>query len=235
METDHQNAVNDNLKLRFSEIGELAADEATLLEYMQKPDWLQVGASVYEQHCKSCHGDEGSGLVGPNLTDDYYKNVEQLSDIAKVVADGAANGSMPGWRTRLHPNEIVLVSAYVAGFARQEPARAHEATKESRSRPWPAAPTTTSRRTSRHRLTHVECRRHVREDGPEEPAKVVIDDPSVNDATRHTRIHGPVDVARGRLATLAASSLVAGTILASATDRGLRADRRLHAAAVPAH
>ena len=106
----------ENLKLRFAEIGELKADQATLLEYMQKPDWLAVGTAVFQAQCKSCHADDGSGKVGPNLTDDYYKNVKQLTDLTKVIENGAANGSMPAWRNRLHPNEIVLVAAYVANL-----------------------------------------------------------------------------------------------------------------------
>lgn len=114
VEKAHEYAINEDLRLRFAEIGELKPDEATLLEYMQKPDWLQVGSSVYEQRCKSCHGDGGRGLVGPNMTDDYYKGVKQLTDLPRIVADGAANGSMPSWKKRLHPNEIVLVSAYLA-------------------------------------------------------------------------------------------------------------------------
>lgn len=115
----YDEAVADDLTLRFAEIGELTADEPTLLEYMQKPDWLAVGISVYKTHCKSCHGDDGSGTVGPNLTDDHYKNVETLVDVARVVENGAANGSMPAWRNRLHPNEVVLVSAYVASLRGQ--------------------------------------------------------------------------------------------------------------------
>jgi len=50
---------------------------------------------VYKTHCKSCHAADGSGLVGPNLTDDHYKNVKQLIDVARVIENGAANGSMP--------------------------------------------------------------------------------------------------------------------------------------------
>ena len=55
-------------------------------------------------------------MVGPNLTDDYYRNVKKITDIPDVIRDGGANGSMPAWRTRLHPNEIVLMAAYVAGL-----------------------------------------------------------------------------------------------------------------------
>jgi cytochrome c oxidase cbb3-type subunit 3 len=112
----YNTALAENLKLRFAEIGELTSDEPTLVRYMGESDWLAIGKSVYQGQCKSCHGAEGEGLVGPNLTDDSYKNVKTLVDVARVVEEGAAAGSMPAWKNRLHPNETVLVSAYVASL-----------------------------------------------------------------------------------------------------------------------
>lgn len=112
-------AVADDLTKRFAEIGELQPDEATILEYAKNDDWLKVGASVFKTHCVSCHSKDGSGLVGPNLTDDHWKNVRTLTDIARVITEGAANGAMPAWKTRLHPNEVVLVSSYVASLRGQ--------------------------------------------------------------------------------------------------------------------
>ena len=72
---------------------------------MDKPDWLAVGAAVFAANCVSCHAADGSGLVGPNLTDDYYKNVKKLADICSVVRERRGGRSMPAWRNRLHPNE----------------------------------------------------------------------------------------------------------------------------------
>jgi len=134
----YDEAVAEDLKLRFAEIGELTSNEPTLLEYMQKPDWLAVGISVYKTQCKSCHGEDGSGTVGPNLTDHHYKNVKTLVDVARVVEDGAVGGSMPAWRNRLHPNEVVLVSAYVASMRGQNlPSQRGAEGKEIP--PWPEA------------------------------------------------------------------------------------------------
>ena len=116
LDAGYQAAVAENLRLRFSEIGELMPDEATLLQYMGQPEWLAVGQSTYVANCKSCHAEDGSGQVGPNLTDDHYKNVKNLTDLVAVILNGAAGQNMPAWRSRLHPNEIVLVSAYVANF-----------------------------------------------------------------------------------------------------------------------
>jgi cytochrome c oxidase cbb3-type subunit 3 len=136
----YDSAKAENLRLRFAEIGELKTDEATLIEYMQpeKREWLAVGQTVYKTNCQSCHAANGSGLVGPNLTDDYYKGVQTLTDLVTVIADGAANGAMPAWRNRLHPNELVLAAAYVASMRGQNltgprPAEGKEIP------PWPTA------------------------------------------------------------------------------------------------
>lgn len=105
-----------DLSARFAEMGELEMDEQTVLIYTGDPEGLKVGANVFEKNCRSCHGENGEGKEGPNLTDDYYKNVKRLGDILHVVDQGANNGAMPPWGTRLHPNEMVLVSSYVANL-----------------------------------------------------------------------------------------------------------------------
>ena len=104
-------------EVRFQEIGELQADRATIIEYMNKPEWLAVGKIVYKTNCVSCHGSDGEGKVGPNLTDDYWKNVNSVEDIANVIEKGAANGAMPAWKNRMsHQNQIVLTAAYIASL-----------------------------------------------------------------------------------------------------------------------
>jgi cytochrome c oxidase cbb3-type subunit 3 len=110
----HAAAEIANLKKQFSELGTLAQDEPTMLRMMNDPKWLSVGQSVFRSNCVSCHADKGQGIVGPNLTDNHFKNIKKLTDICTVVSNGAANGAMPAWKINLHPNEIVLVSAYVA-------------------------------------------------------------------------------------------------------------------------
>ena len=113
---EYQVAVAANLRQQFQEIGELKPDKETVVKYSHDPKWLVVGQSVFKSNCVSCHGSDGQGLVGPNLTDDYYKNVTKIEDISKVISDGAAGQAMPAWKTRLHPNELVLVSSYIASI-----------------------------------------------------------------------------------------------------------------------
>ena len=119
---EYNNHMASVFELRFSEIGELKPDRETILKYMNdEDDWLTVGRVVYLTNCVSCHGSDGGGLVGPNLTDDYWKNVRNIEDIASVIENGAANGAMPAWKNRLsHPNQVVLTAAYV-GSLRKNP------------------------------------------------------------------------------------------------------------------
>jgi cytochrome c oxidase cbb3-type subunit 3 len=131
--------VSDDLKKRFSTIGDLKPDEPTLLRFMANEEWKLVGASVFKANCVSCHGPDAAGQIGPNLTDDFYKNVKELADIPKVIAGGAAAGAMPAWKTRLHPNEIVLVASYVASL-RGKNLPGPRGQEGEQIAAWPAAP-----------------------------------------------------------------------------------------------
>ncbi|OUT62267.1 MAG: cytochrome C oxidase Cbb3 [Rhodopirellula sp. TMED11] len=111
-----EGAMAENSRLKFQEIGDLQPDEVTLATYLQKENWVKFGKSVFATHCTSCHGAKGEGKVGPNLTDEAFKHIRTLPDIAKVIEKGANNGAMPAWGHRLQMNEIVLVSVYVASL-----------------------------------------------------------------------------------------------------------------------
>jgi len=136
---EYQDATADDMKKRFAEIGDLKADAATVVRFMNEPGWLQFGASIFKTNCVSCHAANGQGQVGPNLTDDAYKNVTKIDDIPQVIANGAANGAMPAWKTRMHPNEVVLVASYVASL-RGKNLPGPRGAEGTVIPPWPAPP-----------------------------------------------------------------------------------------------
>ena len=107
---------------------------------------------MYTANCKSCHADNGSGFVGPNLTDDHYKNVKKLTDIARVVEDGAGQRQHAGLAEPAASERDRPGFGLRGQLARPEPARPAEPEGEVIP-PWPAAP----------------CRRGVR--GREDAAK----------------------------------------------------------------
>ncbi|MGJ8636412.1 MAG: cbb3-type cytochrome c oxidase N-terminal domain-containing protein [Phycisphaerales bacterium] len=83
---------------------------------MGDENWLAQGESVFQGTCTLCHGQSGEGLIGPNLTDEYYKNLTDLEGMIDVVTNGAANGAMPANKDLLTDNEIALVVGYVANM-----------------------------------------------------------------------------------------------------------------------
>lgn len=106
----------ENLRLQFAEIGELKPDAPTLVKFSNDDRWLLFGQSVFKQHCIACHGQQAEGGVGPNLTDEHFKNIRTIEDILRVINNGAGAGAMPAWQNRLEENERILVSAYVASL-----------------------------------------------------------------------------------------------------------------------
>ena len=135
---EYERAAVANLKKQYGEIGTLEADEATIVKFMEDPKWLPVGANVYKANCVTCHGLNAEGNSGPNLTDDAYLHVTSIEDIATVIKDGAKAGAMPAWGQRLHPNEVVLVSSYLATL-RGTNAPGGKAAEGEVPPPWPTA------------------------------------------------------------------------------------------------
>lgn len=126
-----------NAALQFKDMGALEPNEETLARALNKDGWLSIGQGVFKANCVSCHGREGEGGVGPNLTDDFYKNVRNLEDFLRVLNKGAGNGAMPAWGNRLQPNEIILVSAYVASLRGTE--AKGKGPEGNEIAPWPEA------------------------------------------------------------------------------------------------
>jgi cytochrome c oxidase cbb3-type subunit 3 len=129
---------------QFAKIGELKPTASAIMLYDKdlaegKDSWLKVGQTIFKANCISCHGRDGEGKVGPNLTDEYFKNIRKVEDIGRVLINGAGNGAMPAWSNRLGMNEIVLVSAYVASLRGKN--MEGKGPEGSEIPPWPEPPT----------------------------------------------------------------------------------------------
>lgn len=136
----YDTALAENTKLQFAEIGDLEPTADNIMRYANQKSWLSVGQTIFKTNCVSCHGRDGEGKIGPNLTDGHFKNVRKVEDIARVIIQGAGNGAMPAWGTRLHPNEVVLVSAYVASLRGSPAGSAGKGPEGIEIPPWPEAP-----------------------------------------------------------------------------------------------
>jgi cytochrome c oxidase cbb3-type subunit 3 len=94
--------------------GDLEPTQQTILTYMQDDKAMAGMRSLFKGKCAKCHGADGSGEIGPNLTDDYWINVTKVTDIAEVITNGRLEQGMPVWGEQLAQTQIVLLASYVA-------------------------------------------------------------------------------------------------------------------------
>lgn len=71
------------------------------------------GEQVYKMFCASCHGPEGAGLVGPNLTDKEILHGDKIEDIIKVIKNGIPGKAMPAWGSILQPDQVKDAAEFV--------------------------------------------------------------------------------------------------------------------------
>ena len=69
---------------------------------------------IFATRCMPCHGPQGQGIVGPNLTDDYWIHGSTLVAIRKTISEGVIDKGMIPWKDQLKSDEIDAMAAYVA-------------------------------------------------------------------------------------------------------------------------
>jgi len=106
-------------------------DENTV-KLVHDPAVLASGQVVFKQNCVACHGDHAQGMVGPNLTDDFWLHGHKVNDLFKTVKYGVLAKGMPTWEKVLSPGQISAVVNYVKSLHGTNPAnpKAPQGTEE---------------------------------------------------------------------------------------------------------
>jgi cytochrome c oxidase cbb3-type subunit 3 len=107
-------------------------DENTV-KLVSDPTVLAAGKTIFTTTCSPCHGAQGQGVVGPNLTDDYWLHGGKITDIFKTIKYGVPAKGMPTWEKQLSPKQISDVANYVKSLHGTNPPGAKEpqGTKET--------------------------------------------------------------------------------------------------------
>lgn len=71
------------------------------------------GSQVFATRCAACHGQKGEGMVGPNLTDEYWLHGGAIEQIHNVIEVGVPAKGMLAWKGLMPPEEIDAVTAYI--------------------------------------------------------------------------------------------------------------------------
>ncbi len=101
-------------------------DSGALREYAADPLMVASGAETYATVCAACHGDVGQGLIGPNLTDEFWINGGSEEDIYLNISEGVPANGMPAWGASLSEEEMAGAMAYVISLNGTNPPSAKE-------------------------------------------------------------------------------------------------------------
>lgn len=85
------------------------------------PAAIESGKAVYTTNCASCHRADAGGMIGPNLTDEFWIHGGTLPEIQKTIIDGVLAKGMPNWGKLLKPDQVNAVTVYVASLKGTNP------------------------------------------------------------------------------------------------------------------
>jgi len=102
-----------------------SVDENTVKLLTDAKD-LDAAKAIFTTICAACHKPDGGGLVGPNLTDDYWIHGGSIKDIFKTIKYGWPEKGMQSWKDNYTPLQIAQLASYVKSLRGTKPAIAKE-------------------------------------------------------------------------------------------------------------
>jgi len=92
---------------------EKTADDAFQVTLLEDDASLTAGQATWNKICAACHLPDGGGLVGPNMTDDYWIHGNTVEDLYTIVTDGVIAKGMLPYKDQLSKKERLEVISYI--------------------------------------------------------------------------------------------------------------------------
>ena len=119
----HEVAQAEKAKQEYLSQSASLVDESTI-EFNEA--MAPAGKAIFVANCAACHGNNGEGTIGPNLTDRYWLHGGEIKDIFKTVKYGVPEKGMVPWEQTLTPAQIAEVSNYIVTLRDTKPANGKE-------------------------------------------------------------------------------------------------------------
>jgi len=100
-----------------------SVDESTV-KVLTSPSDLEAGKSIFQTACFACHGKNGEGGVGPNLTDAYWLHGGSIQEVFRTIKYGWPDKGMKSWKDDYSPAQIAQIASYVRSLAGTNPENA---------------------------------------------------------------------------------------------------------------
>jgi cytochrome c oxidase cbb3-type subunit 3 len=87
--------------------------DAFEMKVLTDPTSLANGKAIYEKICAVCHLVDGGGLVGPNMTDDYWIHGNTIEEMFNTVTNGVIEKGMIPYKDQYSPQQRLEVISYI--------------------------------------------------------------------------------------------------------------------------
>ena len=101
-----------------------AVDENTVI--MLGLEDITEGQKLFLASCAACHKENGGGIVGPNLTDDYWIHGADIKSIFKTIKYGVDGKGMASWQSNFSPKQMAQITSFVKSLKGSHPPDAKE-------------------------------------------------------------------------------------------------------------
>lgn len=127
--------LDDELKEAMSEIQVQASKQqgegVDLRAIYENEDYRNKGKTSYILRCAACHGQNGEGLIGPNLADDFWIHGDgSLAAIQETVKKGVLDKGMPGWESQMSAEDLNATVIFIRTLRGTNPAASKSAQGE---------------------------------------------------------------------------------------------------------
>ncbi len=117
---------NDEMKVAAMQRDELIRTGAFINEntvkLMTDDATITEGKTIFNANCTVCHGPAGGGLIGPNLTDEFWIHGGGVVNVFKTVKYGVPVKGMISWQNQLNPKQMQAVANYILTLKGTNPA-----------------------------------------------------------------------------------------------------------------
>jgi cytochrome c oxidase cbb3-type subunit 3 len=86
---------------------------AALLALSRDDATVRQGRDVFTSTCAACHGANAAGVIGPNLTDEFWLHGGAPDRVYQTVTNGVSARGMPAWGPQLGADRVRAVTAYL--------------------------------------------------------------------------------------------------------------------------
>lgn len=94
------------------------------VQQLKDPVDLAAGQATFNKLCTVCHGAKGEGIVGPNLTDNYWIHGGGIKNVFTTITNGVPDKGMVSWKTQLTPAQIEEAASFVLSLQGTNPPNA---------------------------------------------------------------------------------------------------------------